>query len=601
MKLSDYVMKTVADAGITQAFVITGGGAMHLNDSLAKETRIAWFCNHHEQASAMAAEGWARVTNKPALLSVTTGPGGINALNGVFGAFTDSIPMLVISGQVKRETCGSVVGTTSLRQLGDQEVDIVRMVQGITKTAVLVSDPKEIRYQLERALHLCRTGRPGPCWIDIPVDLQATPIEPESLRGYTPDDDAVPGLNEGLPETCRVIAARLSTAKRPVLMVGSGVRLSGALERFIQTAEQLGVPVVTAWTAIDHMPSEHPLYCGRPGTVGDRSGNFTVQNSDLLIVVGCRLNIRQVSYNWQSFARHAYKVQVDIDPAELVKPTVRPDLGVVADAGLFFTALSEALIASGYDRARHAEWLAWCKARVGRYPVVLPTHQAREGRMNPYQFLKRLSARLEEDDVVVTGNGAAVVMTFQAMNIRGNQRVFSNSGDASMGYDLPASIGAAVARGGRRVICYAGDGSLQMNLQELQTVVHHQLPIKIFVFNNDGYLSMRITQNNFFGRAIGAGPSSGVSFPDIVRVAKAYGIRSMTMREEGWEEVMAEALRGDDPVLCEVMLDPNQQFEPKLSARQLPDGRIVSPDLADLFPFMDREEFLTNMLVPVQD
>ena len=598
MKVSHYLASFLADYGVRHIFMVTGGGAMHLNDAFGRETRIKYICNHHEQACAMAAEGYARITGKVGVLNVTTGPGSINTLNGVFGAWTDSIPLLVISGQVKLETCMASYQLPRLRQLGDQEADIIPMVQGITKYAVMVKDPQTIRFHLEKALYLAKSGRPGPCWLDIPIDVQAAKINPSTLLGFNPVEEVSTDRSDLLTTQCREVAERLMAASRPVMMAGTGIRLAGAVEKFERVIAKLRIPVTTAWTAHDLIPTDHELFCGRPGTVGDRPGNFTVQNSDLLIVIGSRLNIRQVSYNWKAFARHAYKVQVDVDEAELSKPTVRPDLAISCDAAAFLEELERQLDRLPYDSSRHVAWLAWCRERVARYPVVLPRHRESNGAINPYHFLDQLCRALEPDDVIVCGNGAACVVTFQVAHIKRGQRLFCNSGSASMGYDLPAAIGAAVAQEGKRVICLAGDGSIQMNIQELQTLVHHQFPIKIFVLNNNGYLSIRQSQKNFFNFLVGESEASGVSFPDMVQIGQAYGIPSLQVAGQDFLPTVERILATPGPQLCQVTLDPDQQFEPKLSSKSLPDGRIVSAPLEDLYPFLERDELLGNLLVP---
>jgi len=597
MKLSDLVAELLAQHGVRHVFMVTGGGAMHLNDSLGHHGLLTVVCTHHEQAAAMAAEGYARVTGMPGIVNVTTGPGGINALNGVFGAWTDSIPMLVISGQVKRETCMLFNRVPGLRQLGDQEVDIVRMAQGITKYAVTVPEPDSIRYHLEKALSLATTGRPGPCWVDIPSDVQAAMVDEDGLAGYSHDRDQLRVEPADLVAVCRKVIDLIRGASRPVIMGGTGVRLAGAVELFNRVARRLGIPVTTAWTH-DLIASDDPLFCGRPGTIGTRAGNFTVQNADLLLVIGSRLNIRQVSYNWDAFARHAFKIQVDIDPAELAKPTVKPDMPICCDARIFLEEMDRQLAAMSYDPAAHAKWLEWCRERVERYPVVTEEKRRFNGRINPYHFVEVLFQQLTEDDVVVCGDGAACIVPFQAARLKMGQRMFSNSGAASMGWDLPAAVGAAVARGGRRVICLAGDGSIQLNIQELQTVIHHKLPIKLFIMNNGGYLSIRTTQRNFFGRVVGESPRSGVSFPDMVRIATAYGIPAMRIDQGEFVGMVREALATAGPVLVDVMMDPEQEFEPRIRSRQLPDGRIVSAPLEDMYPFLERHELLQNLLIP---
>ena len=593
-KLSDYVVERLADWGVSDVFMVTGGGAMHLNDSIGRCEPIRYICTQHEQAAAMAAEAYARISGSTGVVNVTTGPGGINALNGVFGAWTDSVPMLVLSGQVKRETAMSTYAIPGLRQLGDQEADIVRMVRPITKYAVMVEDPLSIRYHLERAWFLARSGRPGPCWLDIPVDVQACMIDEAQLLPYDRIEDEPYWDMDRIAWQCRTVAARLRDAARPVILAGSGVRIAKALPEFEALVERLQIPVTTAWTH-DLLPADAPYFCGRPGTIGERAGNFTVQNADCLLVLGSRLNIRQVSYNWQSFARRAYKIQVDVDAAELQKPTVRPDLAVHCDLKLFLPALVRELETARYRASAHADWLSWCRERVARYPVV--QERQRQGPLiNPYHFIERLFAELASDDVVVCGHATACIVPFQVARLQRGQRMFSNSGCASMGYDLPAALGAAIAHR-KRVICLAGDGSINLNLQELQTIVHHKLPVKIFVLNNGGYLSIRSTQQNFFGRLVGEGPESGVSFPDMAKIAEAYGIPASRMTEIGELAGIRQALESPGPALCDVHLDPAQEFEPRLKSRRLADGSIATPALEDMYPFLDPEELNANMLV----
>jgi acetolactate synthase-1/2/3 large subunit len=600
IKVSDYIAQRLADWGVRHLFMVTGGGAMHLNDSFGKESRIRYVCMHHEQAAAMAAEGYARITNTPGVINVTTGPGGINALNGVFGAYTDSIPMLIVSGQVKRETCKTLMGCTELRQLGDQEADIVGMVKGITKYAVLIDDPKTIRYHLEKAFHLAKSGRPGPCWIDVPVDVQGAMVNPDEMRRFEPQEDEPARLQGSrLSDSVSNVISLLKKAKRPVIMVGSGVRLAGAVGTLRAVAEKLGIPVTTAWTAHDTMPSDHPLFCGRPSTIGDRAGNFTVQNADLLLVIGCKLSVRQVSYSWKYFARHAYKVMVDIDPAEMSKTTVRPDLPVVADAKDFLLEMQCQLEQANSPNRDHPVWLDWCRQRLSRYDLRKAYPEVSNGQLNPYWFFNFLFQQLVSEDAVVCGDGSACVMSFQVATIPDGLRLWTNGGSASMGYDLPAAIGAAVAKNGKRTICLAGDGSMHMNIQELQTVKEQNLNLKVFVINNGGYLSMRMTQSSFFGRLVGESPVSGVSFPDYVAVAKAYGLKSFRIDATNYRVALRDALEEEGPVVCEVFVDPKQQFEPKLSSRALGDGRMVSSPLEDLSPFLDREELAENMLVPM--
>lgn len=600
IRVADYIVQTLERHGVRHVFMVTGGGAMHLNDAIGRAATLRYICCHHEQACAMAAEGYARVLNRVGVLNVTSGPGGVNAINGVFGAWTDSIPLLVVSGQMKRETLVRTHGLTGrLRQLGDQEVDIVRMVEGVTKYAQVITEPESIRYHLEKALFLATAGRPGPCWLDVPIDVQAAMVDPDSMPAYDPSEDAIAWDMEKLKAQAADVASRLLAAKRPVLLGGTGVRLAGASDLFLEIAERLQIPVTTAWTH-DLLPSSHPLFCGRQGTIGTRPGNFTVQNSDFVLIAGSRMCIRQISYNWESFARAAFTVQVDVDAAELEKPTFRADLPIHADAKDFLGLVLDQLPGGHAPLPEHREWLAWCRQRLARYPSVLPKHRtAAPGTINAYHFVELLFAAAGEGDIFACGDATACITPFQAGELKKEQRLFSNSGSASMGYDLPAAIGAAVAAPNRRVICLGGDGSLQMNIQELATLAQQRLNLKLFVLSNGGYLSIRSTQANFFKLLVGEGPQSGVSFPDFAKVAQAYGLRSRTLTPSRAANEIAEILVTRGPEIVVVELDREQSFEPKLSSRRLTDGRMVTAPLEDMAPFLDRKEFAHNMLIPL--
>jgi len=609
-RVADLIFARLADAGLSHAFVVTGGGAMFLNDALRREQRFRWTCHHHEQAAAMAAEGYARVAGRPAVVSVTSGPGGINALNGVWGAWTDSIPMIVVSGQVKRETCMSSYPGLHVRQLGDQEADIISLVRGITKYAASITDPREAERHVEEAVRLATHGRQGPVWLDVPIDVQGADVKDSSAAGFDTPPAEIALEESDVAAQAALMLDRLELARRPVILAGTGVRLAGAVDTFRRVIGRLGVPVTTAWTH-DLLGNDDPLWCGRPGTIGDRAGNFAVQNADLLLVLGSRLNIRQISYNWGSFAPSAFKIQVDVDPEELRKPTVKPDMAIASDALVFLRALEAEIERRGQSQNRHGEWLSWCKTRVARYPVVLARHRTASPPINPYHFVETLFDHVGDHDVVATGNGAACVMAFQAGRLREGQRLFSNSGAASMGYDLPAALGAAVALAESavresaadpeslsrppRVICLAGDGSLQMNAQELQTLATHRWPVKIFVLDNGGYLSIRSSQLNFFEGLIGESPASGVEFPDWVALAEAYGLDAVRIEHPAaMAEEIAAALVSPGPCLVHVIVDPDQGFEPRVKSRELPDGRIESPALDDLFPFLSRDELAQN-------
>jgi len=595
IKISDYLARRVAELGVTHVFMVTGGGAMHLDDSFGSRDDLTLVFNHHEQACAIGVEGYARVRGDLGVAVVTTGPGGTNTLTGVLGQWHDSVPALYISGQVRYDTTVASTGLP-LRQLGDQEADIVTIVSSITKYAVMVTDPVTIRYHFEKAVHLARSGRPGPVWLDIPINIQGALVDEDALEGFVPED--APTFDAGrMAEQVGEVVERLRIAERPVLLAGSGIRTAGAHAAFIALADRLGIPVVTAWNAHDVLWEDHPLNAGRPSTVGDRAGNYAVQNSDLLITIGCRLNIRQIGYEFSAFAREAYKVVVDIDATELEKPTLRPDVPVHADAGAFIAELVRQL--AEVELPDRSAWVGWCLERRRRYPVVLPEYASDDSRgVNPYVFVDRISEHLDADDIVVTANGAACVVGFQALRIQRGMRLIGNSGTASMGYDLPAAIGACVASG-HRVICFAGEGSIQMNLQELETIAFNRLPVKVFIFDNGGYLSIRQTQDNMFGgHYVGEGPRSGVGFPDMIRIAEAYGIPAERVSEHALlDGAIGRALTEDGPALVVVAMDPEQNFAPKVASQRLPSGHIVSKPLEDMWPFLDREEFLSNMIV----
>ncbi|MEY8337820.1 thiamine pyrophosphate-binding protein [Lachnospiraceae bacterium 62-35] len=634
MKVSNYIAQKLVDEGITQVFTVTGGGAMHLNDALGHQEGLTCLYNHHEQASAIAAESYARIHNRIAALCVTTGPGGTNAITGVVGGWLDSIPMFVVSGQVRYDTTARWSGV-GIRAMGDQEFDIVKAIECMTKYSEMVIDARRIRFCIEKALYLSYRGRRGPTWLDIPLDIQGAYIDTDELIGFDkedyeaggtgwaaeseaeiPEDSAGHGeLREKLPprvakETARAIIGKIKESSRPVLNAGNGVRLGGAHEVFLRVVEKLGIPVVTGWNSEDCLWDTHPLYVGRPGNFGDRPGNFAVQNSDLVFSVGSRLSLRQVGYNYKTWARAAYVIYNDIDWEELHKPSVHADMRVHADAKELLEVMEEILeeeeklpVFKGGEGLPGMTWQETCQMWKEKYPVVLPRHYegGEENAANVYAFIKELSRRLPEGKVTVVGNGSACVVGGHAYVLKKDQRFITNSAIASMGYDLPAAIGACVADGKRDMVLVTGDGSMQMNIQELQTIIHHRLPIKIFVINNGGYHSIRQTQKNFFGEPlVGIGEDShDLSFPDLSKLSAAYGYPYVCIRNnKELEAKLEEALAVSGPIICEVFVTWNQVFEPKSSAKRLPDGTIVSPPLEDLSPFLPDEEMDAVMIIP---
>lgn len=592
IKLSDYIAKRLKEVyGVTNLFMVSGGGAMHLNDSFGKY--IPYICNHNEQACAIAAEGYARVNQELAVVNVTTGPGGLNCLNGVFGEWTDSVPVLYISGQVKFSTTIASCLDIPLRQLGDQEVDIISVVSPLAKYAKMVTNPNEIKYHLDRAIYEATTGRKGPVWLDVPINVQASIIEEDDLKEFVPPKKSTYDLK------ISAVIEKLKKSKRPLLIAGHGIRLAGMINVFKNIIDNYDIPFVTTFNGFDMIPSNHKNFVGRIGTIGQRCGNFALQNADLVICLGTRNNIRQASYNFENFAKNAYKISVDIDEAELDKPTVRPDLKINADLAEFLPEFDKTLNPD-ILKNMSSDWLEFSKKLQAKYSFENTKEYRQSGdRINVYNFVRRVTELMKEKDVCVMANATATICTFQTAEIKENQRFFSNSGDASMGYDLPAAIGACVANNRKNTVCFAGDGSIMMNLQELQTIKHHNLPIKIFLLNNDGYISIKQTQNNFFeGRNTGAGTNSGVTTPDFVKVGNAFGIESFRITNPQDVDISIEKmLNSENPMICEVMVNPDYIFTPKLSSRKLEDGTMISPSLEDMYPFLDRDEFNKNLII----
>lgn len=606
IKVSEYIADFWVKNGVEDVFMITGGGAMHLNDAIGHKESLSCTFNHHEQASSIAAEGYARLTGRIAAVCVTSGPGGTNAITGVVGAWQDSIPMFVVSGQVKRETT-TWSTDVPLRQLGDQEFQIVDSVKNMTKYAVMVTEPADIRYHLEKAWYLANNGRKGPVWLDIPLDVQAAVVDENTLRSFysseSEEDKRILGMeNPAFDENLtKQIMEKIKSAKRPLILAGTGINVAGARDEFLKAAEKLGIPVVTAWNAHDVMPTDHRLFAGKPGTVGLRGGNFVVQSCDLLLVLGCRMNIRMISYNKHQFAKNAYKIVVDIDENELHKPTVNVDMPVCADVKDVLNSISAYIDGNTqYDPSGYNNWLAACKKVNEKYPAVPDSYYGTDA-LNPYVFYDKLFDCMDEGDVLAAGNGGACVIGFQTAKIKKNQRIFTNSGCAAMGYGFPAAIGAAVAKKGERVICVDGDGSFQMNIQELQTVVYNKLNLKIVILNNNGYHSIRQTQTNLFKPPlIGVCDGNGLSFPNMEKIAYAYDLPYYKVdSEKSMEETVSEFLACEGPAILEAVVDDKQNFEPKLSSKVHPDGTITSPELDDMFPFVDKEEYesVKNMLM----
>lgn len=588
MKLSDFVIETFVSLGTDSAFSVTGGAAIHLNDSAGENEKLRVMYMHNEQSCAMAAEGYARIARKPALVIVTAGPGAINAFNGVFGAFTDSIPMIVISGQSRKNTQRSHYGLDNLRQLGDQEAPVLKMVAEITKKTYEITEEMrglEVATLLTDAYTEATTGRPGPVWIEIPVDVQALQVELTSVTAQAKRISQVP--HPGAQQSIELLLEQLAKSKQPVLLLGSGIQISNTENQAVAFAERLNIPVLTAWSH-DIIGSDHPLFFGRPGTIGTRPGNMILQNSDLLLVMGSRLNIRQISYNYDAFAPKAYKVQIDIDSEEFKKPFPKMDLSIHIDLRDFFEIVSR-LSSEKQPIEANPDWISWCAAVRDKYSVKDSDYAVKSDSINAYHLIPELVRQAPENTILACGDATACIVPFQTAHLKDEMNMFSNSGCASMGYDLPAALGAAVADPKRKVICFAGDGSIMMNIQEFQTLSASGLNVLLVILDNGGYLSIKQTQTNFFGRFHGSNPASGITFPDFARVAESFGLSTKVLDPLRWRSELQEVLDASGPRVIIAKLDQEQEFEPRLKSKMV-DGVIRTPVLEDMYPHLSSDE-----------
>lgn len=600
VKVSDFIADFLVENGVKYNFTVPGGGAMFLNNSLGHKNGLTSIYNHHEQACAIAAEAYQRINNELPVVCVTTGPGGTNAITGVLGAWLDSIPMLILSGQVRYEKTARY-SALPIRAMGDQEYDITKSVEHMTKYSEMISNPKMIKYCLQKAIFVANNGRPGPCWLDIPLDVQSAVIDTKDLIEFNPSEYESELPKDVSNEIIKKIIEKVKNAKRPVLNAGNGIRISGGFKDFCKLIELLNIPVVTGWDSIDLIDDKNPLYVGRAGLMGDRPGNWAIQNSDLILSIGSRLGVRQVGYDVKKWAREAFVIMVDIDKYELKKDSIHVEMPVHADAKDLMRKMNKKLADNPIKKK--TDWVSKCNSWKDEYPVVLPKHYESCSPANVYCFIKSLSSILPENKITVVGNGSACVVGSHAYEIKKGQRFIINSGAASMGYDLPAAIGACFANGKKEIICVTGDGSIQMNLQELQTIVHHNLPIKLFVINNGGYHSMRQTQKSFFPNdcLVGVGVDSGdISFPSMEKISNAYGIPyNYCECNEKIPETIDEAMNAKGPFISEIYVTTDQIFEPKSSSKRLVNGKFISPALEDLAPFLTRKELKKVMIVPM--
>ena len=594
VKVSDYVFSFIQNLGVEEVFFVSGGGAMHLVDSLADMKNIRHIAMHHEQAAAMAAEGYARISGKPGVALVTTGPGGTNTITGLYGAWIDSIPVVFIAGQVPRS---QMIGDSGLRQLGVQESDMVNLVKPITKYAVTVDDPSMIKYHLQKAYHLATTGRPGPVWLEFTLDIQGKITNLEELKEFVAEDGDILENDKLLSIQVADCISMLEKAERPLIYTGYGIRLAHGEDVFSELVKMLNIPVVCSWTTSDLIPFDHDCFIGRCGIFGDRAGNFSVQNSDLLIILGSRMSIPQIGYNPKVFAREAKRIVVDIDKKELEKKSLQPDLAIQNDVKKFMLEMLRQL----REKRTLLEidpWLKKCRGWKEKYPVVLTSYRNIKDSVNSFYFIDVLSEKLDNKAVLCTDMGTSFTCTMQTFRIKKGQRLFTSSGHAPMGFGLPGAIGACGANNRKKTICISGDGGLQMNIQELQTLVHYKLPIILFLLNNGGYLTIKLMQQNHFGRYVGAEKSSGLSCPDMIKLAKAYGIGAERIsNNEELHSKIDNVLAQPGPYICEIMMSETQALIPRISSIKKPDGSIVSQPLENLFPFLDKEEFDQNMII----
>ena len=596
IRVSDYIAQFISDRlGLKDVFMLSGAGSMHLTDGVACNPKLRAICVHHEQSASMALEAYARTNENFGVGYFSTGPAALNALTGLGGAWQDTVPCLFISGQVKRSTCSHTEGVLGLRQFGVQELDIIPVVSTLCKYAVHLNQPEMVRYELEKAVSIAKSGRPGPVWIDIPMDVQSAFIDPDKLPAFTSIEQVPTASDDDLDE----LRNMFMKAERPVIIAGRGIRLAGARELLQTLATEFNVPVVTPYLGIDNLRHDLDVYIGKTGVKGDRPANFTMQNSDLVLAIGTSLHISVVGYEYDQFARAAKKVVIDIDLTSHRKRTIKIDRLIESDAKVALQGLLTRLRDSRF-KSISGSWLQRCIAWKIKYPVCLPEYEKIVGAINVYTFMDRLSALAKEGDAFIGDAGSAIYAVSQGLILRhNNQRYIPSSAMATMGYTVPAALGVSAALGDKRVMAITGDGSLQQNIQELQTILHYKLPIKLFVWNNDGYLSIRASQKNYFNeRYIGEGPRSGVTIPDTLKICAAYGLPAARVSAVAeLDAAIQKAIDHDGPFVLEIITPPEQPIIPTVSSRVNPDGSMSSRPLEDMAPFLDREEFLSNLLI----
>ena len=589
MKVSDYIFDYIASLGVKHVFYLPGGGAMHLDDSLGHHKDLTPVCMLHEQPCSIAAEAYARISEGFGVCVVTSGPGATNAITGLAGAWLDATPVIFLSGQAKR---ADLVNGQGIRQFGIQEIGIVELVKSVTKYAVQVRDAQEIRYELEKATALAKAGKPGPVWLDIPLDIQASQVDPSSLRPYDEVLPTYPCADADIQATIGL----LNQSERPLILLGHGIRLAKAIPEMNRLIEKLHIPVMTTWNGVDLVSDDNPLFFGRPGAVGHRHANFIQQNADFVLTIGTRLNLLSTGYDFDSFLRHAKHVMVEIDAYEMQKCSVHPDLAIHADAKSFLEKMLEAADQIA-DKPREA-WWHYCRDMKAKYPLFIPEQTPEGEGVNTYTLANTVSEKMTGDDIYqFTSSGTAVDIPMYTLRFKKGQRAFTTKGLASMGFDLSACIGSCLAGNRRRTICITGDGGFMMNVQELATLRQLALPIKIFVLCNEGYGMIYNSQAGNFKRLTGCTRDSGLVLPDIRKVVEAFGVKCFSVeRESELSRVVDETLAFDGPAICTVKIYIGQKIMPRQTNYMKPDGQMASRPLEDMSPLLDREEFNSNMI-----
>ncbi len=593
ISVSDYIANFLQEKKVKQVFLLSGGGMMHLLDAISRSQEVGYVCNHHEQASAMAAEAYARKSGHLGVCYATSGPGATNIITGLVGAWQDSAPVLFITGQSKLSQTIRHTGLHGLRQFGTFEVDILPIVSSITKYAAFLDDPTMIKFHLEKAYALATTGRPGPVLIDIPVDIQGALIETDELIGYTAD---LPALSIPDDDVIEKIIERLSSAKRPLILVGHGIRMANAAELFDQVVRQYNIPVVTTPLAKDIIEYNSPLFVGHPGMKGDRAGNFAVQCADVILSIGCSLHVLTTGYELDQFAPDAYKIQIEIDEHVLAREQLNVNEKIQCDVNVFLLAMKR--LAANKPICKSNEWHARCQQWKHELAVQNEPHEKSSTEINLYEFIHAINSFSKGDETIVADAGSAFYVVGQALHVKKGQRVIISGALGTMGYALPAATGACMADPSHQVICITGDGSLQTNIHELATFCYHQLNVKLFVLNNSGYVSIRNTQKNFFNDHVaGVGATSGVSFPDLEGLTKAYGLPHVLIESPTQlSSMIKKVLCLDGPVVCEVLCSKEQAIIPTVTSQKLASGKMVSKPLHDMYPFMDEKKRLSYLM-----